>query len=118
LSAGLGAWSAREYRDLGDPGMLALAVGSFAAMVGLVFYFGWALRRYQKYSYLSLAFLMWSLLPGTAQACSVCLGNPNSPLVQSANAGVLFLMGVIGAMLVAFAGLFTFWGIRSHRQSL
>ena len=39
--------------------------------------------------------LMWR----PAQACSVCFGDPNSPLVKGAAMGVLVLAGVIGFFL-------------------
>lgn len=41
-------------------------------------------------------------------ACAVCYGDPSSPLVQGANMGVLFLLGVIVTLLVLFAGFFIY----------
>lgn len=41
-------------------------------------------------------------------ACAVCYGDPASPLVQGANMGVLFLLGVIVTLLVLFAGFFNY----------
>ena len=42
-------------------------------------------------------------------ACSVCFGDPNSSMVQGAQAGVLVLLGVIGTVLAGFASLLIFW---------
>ncbi len=44
-----------------------------------------------------------------ALACSVCYGDPNSAMSQGAKAGVLVLLGVIGAVLTGFASLLIFW---------
>jgi len=44
-----------------------------------------------------------------ALACSVCYGDPNSPLSQGAQAGVLVLLGVVGAVLTGLAALLIFW---------
>lgn len=38
--------------------------------------------------------------------CSVCFGDPTSPMTQGYNLGILTLLGVIGAMLVIFAVFF------------
>ncbi len=47
-------------------------------------------------------------LSGTraAEACTVCFGDPNSPLTKSAEMGVWFLLGVIFAVQAAFAIFF------------
>ena len=36
-------------------------------------------------------------------ACSVCYGAPDEPAVKAAQAGILFLLGVIGFVLSGFA---------------
>lgn len=41
--------------------------------------------------------------------CTVCYGDPASPLSKGAIAGVLVLLVAIGSLLVGFAGLFLFW---------
>ncbi len=49
------------------------------------------------------------LMAQPALACSVCYGDPNSAMTQGAQAGVLVLLGVIGAVLTGFASLLIFW---------
>ena len=44
-----------------------------------------------------------------AMACSVCYGDPNSPLSHGAQAGMLVLLGVIGVVLTGLASLLLFW---------
>ncbi len=41
-----------------------------------------------------------------AEACTVCFGDPNSPITKSAEMGVWFLLGVIFAVQAAFAAFF------------
>jgi hypothetical protein len=36
-------------------------------------------------------------------ACSVCYGSPDEPAVKAAQAGILFLLGVISFVLSCFA---------------
>ena len=36
-------------------------------------------------------------------ACSVCYGAPDEPAVKAAQAGILFLLGVVGFVLSGFA---------------
>ncbi len=43
------------------------------------------------------------VLPGVASACSVCFGARHDPQMKSALLGVGVLLGVIGAVLLAFA---------------
>ena len=48
-------------------------------------------------------------------ACAVCFGDPNSPMVKGAAAGVLVLVGVISVVLLGVAGTGMFWVHRSRR---
>lgn len=50
-----------------------------------------------------------------AVACAVCYGDPESPLAKGATAGVLFLMGVVGVVLVTIAGTGMYWMHRSRQ---
>lgn len=51
---------------------------------------------------------------GDSWACSVCYGDPNSPMVQGMKAGIFVLLGCIGAVLLGFASLFIYWIYRSR----
>ena len=53
--------------------------------------------------------------PAVSRACAVCFGDPNSPLVKGAAAGVLVLVGVISVVLLGVAGTGMFWVHRSRR---
>ena len=56
-------------------------------------------------------------------ACPTCYGDPNSPMTKGSDNAILFMLGVIGFVQVAFVGLFvTFWrrarALRRRRESL
>ena len=42
-------------------------------------------------------------------ACSVCYGDPSSPMTKGVQAGVLVLLGVVGGVLMLVASLLLFW---------
>ena len=56
-----------------------------------------------------LACLAALLIAQPALACSVCAGDPSSPMAQGVQAGVLVLLGVVGAVLTGLAALMIFW---------
>ena len=61
------------------------------------------------------------LAPEVAQACAVCYGPPNSPMVKSADNATLFLLGTVGFVQICFIALFwTLWrrarALRRHRE--
>ena len=45
--------------------------------------------------------------------CSVCFGDPTSPLTKGAEAGVWVMIGIIGFVLVSIAGIAVFWTQRA-----
>lgn len=51
-------------------------------------------------------------------ACAVCFGNPDSPMVQGAASGVLVLAGIIYTVLFGFVGIALFWTIRARKLRL
>jgi len=56
-------------------------------------------------------------VPSAAQACSVCFGDPESPMMKGAAAGVYVMIGVIGFVLVGIAGTACFWLVRCRRMA-
>ena len=55
-------------------------------------------------------------------SCPVCLGDPSSPMTQSAKWGVLFLLVVVVCVLAAIASVAAVWARRARalaqRESL
>lgn len=112
LSTYFGGWCVSQYQASDSMGMLIAAFGSFLGATALAIYLVWFLKKYRQFSFLGLAFFLLTQSK-TAKACSVCLGDPNSPMVKSVNTGVWFLLVVIGTVLVGFASLFLFWRKRA-----
>lgn len=61
--------------------------------------------------------------PEAAQACAVCWGAPDDPMVKSVSKSVWVLLGFIGFVQIGFAAMF--WGfwrrgreLRRFRESL
>lgn len=63
---------------------------------------------------LVLLFSFYLSVP-SAQACSVCFGDPDSDLTKGLNAGVLALLIVVSMVLAGFAAFFVFIARRSSK---
>jgi hypothetical protein len=68
-----------------------------------------------KHSAAVLPFICLSI-SSIADACSVCFGDPNSPLTKSMGWGIWTLMGFIGFVLILFSVLF--WKIRQRMKKI
>lgn len=67
--------------------------------------------------------VMLVFAPVAAEACTVCWGSPDDPMVKSVNKGIWVLLGFIGFVQIGFAALFfSFWrrsrDLRRFRESL
>jgi hypothetical protein len=49
-----------------------------------------------------------------APACSVCYGDPESPITKGMNAGIWFLLGITGCVLAAFGGFIVYLARRAR----
>jgi len=116
LCLGVGATRAQAFMAAGDVVALVQGCAALGIGAGLLFYGRSFLKKTKGIGYLTFVFLL--LGPASADACSVCFGDPESPQGQAMKAGILVLLGVIGAVLTAFAGLFLYWMSRSRRLSL
>jgi hypothetical protein len=56
-------------------------------------------------------------LPRPALACPVCFGNSDAPMTIATNTGVLFMLGVVAVVLVAFASFFVYLIRRANRMA-
>jgi len=65
-----------------------------------------------------LAVIVAMLAGSDAEACSVCFGNPDSPMTKSMVAGIWVLLGCIVSLLIGFAGTFGYWIYRSYHPEL
>ena len=53
--------------------------------------------------------LIAAMVPSDVFACSVCFGDPNSPMTHAAKVAVLFLLGVVFTVLGGILGMVLFW---------
>ena len=72
-------------------------------------------RRLGGLSLVILACLAALLSAQPALACSVCFGDPNSPMTHGVQAGVLVLLAVVGVVLTGLASLLLFWMRRAAK---
>ena len=50
------------------------------------------------------------------QACSVCFGNPESPLTHGAQQGVLTMLLITYGLLIGLVSMFTFVIVKARRR--
>jgi hypothetical protein len=115
---GIGAFRAQAYSETGEIGALAQAIVSFVAGGALIEYARRFLKKTKGLGYLAISLVLLAFASGTAEACSVCYGDPDSPQAKAMKVGILVLLGFIGTVLTGFATLFLYWVSRSRRLTL
>lgn len=64
----------------------------------------------------AVAIVLILIFANAAAACPVCWGNPDDPMVKSANNGIWVLLGVVGFVQIGFAALFISLWRRARQQ--
>ena len=64
---------------------------------------------------LTIAALMVVAGAPFAAACPVCFGDPDSAMAQSANTGILVLLGFVMFMLASIVTIGGCWIVRAHK---
>ena len=54
-------------------------------------------------------------VPSPALACPVCFGNSDAPMAIATNAGIIFMLVIVGAVLCGFASFFIYLMRRAKR---
>ena len=67
----------------------------------------------QKFSLIIFMVILW--LPTNAQACAVCYGAADDPMVKGMNSAIFFLLGVIGSILLGVIALTIYFARRAKR---
>ena len=62
---------------------------------------------------LGILCLIW--FSRSAFACSTCIGNPDSAQSHAMNMSIIFMLGVVAAMLTLFAAFFVHLRIRAKK---
>jgi heme/copper-type cytochrome/quinol oxidase subunit 2 len=55
--------------------------------------------------------------PRAALACPVCFGNSDAPMAIATNTGIIFMLGIVGAVLCGFASFFIYLMRRAKRAA-
>jgi Na+-transporting NADH:ubiquinone oxidoreductase subunit NqrD len=63
----------------------------------------------------ALAVLAITATPRLALACPVCFGDANAPMTVATNNGIWFMLGIVFAVLTAFASFFIYLIRRANR---
>ena len=91
------------------------AIGSFLGAIALICY-GWQFRKKLKTLCLLAVLMNFYLTLTPAWSCSVCMGDPASPLTKGLKNGILTLLFIIGLVLTGFIALFTNIYLRVKKQ--
>ena len=67
----------------------------------------------QKFASIIFIFILW--LPTNAQACAVCYGAADDPMVKGMNSAIFFLLGAIGSILLGVISLTIYFARRAKR---
>lgn len=62
----------------------------------------------------ALCLLALAVMPDAALACGVCYGEPDAPLTDGMNKGILVLLGFVGVVQAGFVALF--WNFRKRAR--
>ncbi len=120
-----GGWCLRAS-SAGTPGYLAMGIGSFVVGVGLIAYGAWFQRkirtaeqererRRRNLHGLPVVLATWFLGARAAEACSVCYGQAEGPMVDAARMGVWLLFGLVLSIQIAFVAFFVYLHRRAKR---
>jgi len=131
LALVFGGWSVAAYRATGEVSSLLFAVGSFVGAAGLAVYVTWFARkirtreeedRDRRKNIRALApvlgALVWVAGSRPAEACSVCYGKADGPLIEGAQMGVWALLGFVLVLQICFALFFFTLRRRARRHRL
>ena len=67
----------------------------------------------QKFASIIIMVILW--IPTNAQACGVCYGAADDPMVKGMNFAILFLLGAIGSILLGVISLTIYFARRAKR---
>jgi len=67
----------------------------------------------QKFASIIFMVILW--LPTNVQACAVCYGAADDPMVKGMNSAIFFLLGAIGSILLGVIALIIHFARRAKR---
>jgi len=115
LCAFLVIWGIYDFRLSGGALGPSLGAVGVAGLVLLTRYFRWFRQKVLKIWPLAVPALGMVLgSESVAQACAVCVGDPNSPLTKGALTGVAVLLSIVVVVLTLIVLVARSWIKRAH----
>lgn len=68
-----------------------------------------------RYLLAASAMALFTFATGSAEACSVCFGDPESSMAAGARAGVIVLGGIVYSQIMLMGGVGAYWFMRSRK---
>jgi len=124
LCFGFGGWSWRYAEANQTGGYRMLGAASFGAGVALIAYGFWFWKKISaaqngprggKGGAIAVVLLVWLLGQPAADACTVCYGQAEGPMIDAARGGVWLLFGLVGSMQISFVAFFVYLWRRNRR---
>ena len=123
----MAGWNWHGYGETSKVAYLVTAIAMALGGVGLIVYGFWfwrkittkeeeRRRRRKNINPVPLVFLMLLLSQRAAEACSVCYGDAEGPMIDAARLGVWLLFGMVLLMQGSFVAFFLYLR-RKARQS-
>ncbi len=125
MSFVFGGWCWRYAEANQTSGYRAISAASIGAGIALIVYGFWFWKKINaprsgvsgrpgKGGAIALVLLVWFLGQQTAEACTVCYGEAQGPMIDAARAGVWLLFGLVGSVQAAFVAFFVHLWRRSR----
>jgi hypothetical protein len=124
LSFVFGGWCWRYAQADQAGGYRMLGAASFGVGVALIAYGFWFWNKINaaqsgpragKGGAIALVLLVWLLGQQGTDACSVCYGQAEGPMIDAARSGVWLLFGLVGGMQISFVAFFVYLWRRGRR---
>lgn len=129
LSFVIGGWSLHRYSAHGETTYLMMGLTTIALGLGLIAYGFWfwrkvttldeeKKRRRRNIHPMPVMIVVWLLSDQAAQACAVCYGEAEGPMIDAARMGVYLLFGLVMAVQGGFAAFFIYLRKRAREYDM
>jgi hypothetical protein len=122
-----GGWCWRYAESQQSGAYRAVAMASFGAGAALIVYGFWFWKKINtkgtgasgghKGAVVALVMLVWLLGRPGIDACTVCFGQAEGPMIDGARNGVWLLFGLVGSVQLSFAAFFVYLWRRGRELS-
>lgn len=125
MSFVFGGWCWRYAEANASGAYRALAMASFGAGAVLIAYGVWFWKKIgvkggggsggHKGAMVATVMLVWLLSRQGIDACTVCYGEAEGPMIDAARNGVWLLFGLVGGVQICFAAFFVYLWRRGRK---